>query len=280
MYRLISGCLLLGAFGCQPQSESPSPRQLAPSSKQTTASSSATNLRLKQIVASGNNGGLGPFFTTTYFSYEQGRMLRKAIIPAPSPGADGLTNEYTYDQQGQLSTYQVRYARPIGDGSVAQLNLFSFANNTIAQSYARLGADGQRIPITQEPNARNIYRLNEQGQITEHIMEGIIRFGQETRARYVYSYENGNIVKAAYLNGDDQVEFTIRYQYDDKVNPFYKWIYIPDPVLYSSHNNIISTQINNNTPSWRKYTYNEQGLPLTQTYVSQGAVLQYDYESY
>ncbi|GAB3280463.1 hypothetical protein GCM10027347_55610 [Larkinella harenae] len=280
-FRLTSCLLLFTVFGCQTEPETLLPQGTSPSNAQRIAATiPATNLRLKQMVASGNNGGLGPLFTTTYFTYGQGRNLQKAVVPEPSPGVSGLTYEYTYDPQGRLSAYRMLSAKPNDAGIIGKQSTFSFGNRTVEETFAQVRVDGQLLPPYLEPNLLTIYRFNEQGQITEQIQEGILRFGSETRQRFVYTYENGNVVKQTMLNAADQVEFTISYEYDDKVNPYYQWTYLPDPVLYSSRNNIVSTRVNNNQPQRRAYTYNEQGLPLTQTYVSSGAVLNYEYETY
>lgn len=231
------------------------------------------------MVVDGYSGGLGPLFVTTYFEYLQGRTLKQAVIPPTSANAPQLTNEYSYDLQGRLDSYRVRYGQANGDGSVGELNTFNFTDNTVEQSFARLGADGQKMSSL-ESNARDIYRTNTEGQITEWIQEGIIRYGQLTRARYVYTYENGNIVKAIYLDANDRVEFTLNYQYDDKQNPFYGWMYTFNPVLRSSKNNVVSVQVDNSTPSRTAYTYNADGLPLTKKDSTKGTVLTYEYEPF
>lgn len=272
--------LLLSAFGCQTESVTVPPNVTSPpASRQIATTTPTANFRLKKMVVNGNNGGFGPLFVTTHFDYLQERTLKQAIIPPTSVNAPELTNEYSYDQQGRLDSYRVRYGQPNGDGSVGELNTFTFRDNTVEQSFARLRADGQKMPSL-ESNARDIYRTNAEGQITEWIQEGIIRYGQLTRARYVYTYENGNILKATYLDANDRVEFTLNYQYDDKQNPFYGWMYTFNPVLRSSRNNVVSVQVNNGTPSKTEYTYNADGLPLTKKDVTNGAVLTYEYEPF
>jgi len=244
-----------------------------------TTPTPAANFRIKKMVVDGYSGGLGPLFVTTYFDYIQGRTLKQAVIPPTSPNAPELTNEYSYDQQGRLDSYRVRYGRPNGDGSTGELNTFTFGDNTVEQSFARIQADGQKMPSL-ESNARDIYRTNAEGQIIEWVQEGIIRYGQPTRARYVYTYENGNVVKATYLDANDRVEFTLNYEYDDKQNPFYGWMYTFSPVLRNSRNNVVSVQVNTGAPSKTEYTYNAAGLPLTKKDVTKGAVLTYEYEAF
>lgn len=280
-YQQMVSLLLLSAFGCQTESVTVSPTAVSSPTPPTVAATpaSAANFRIKKMVVDGYTAGLGPLFVTTYFDYIQGRTLKQAVIPPTSPNATELTNEYSYDNQGRLDSYRVRYARPNLDGSVGELNTFTFKENTVEQSFARLQADGQKMPSL-ESNARDIYRTNAGGQITEWVQEGIIRYGQLTRARYVYTYENGNVVKATYLDANDRVEFTLNYQYDDKQNPFYGWMYTLSPVLRSSKNNVVSAQIDNGTPLKTEYTYNANGLPLTKKDVTKGTVLTYEYEAF
>lgn len=280
-YQVILGLLSLFAIGCQQGTDAVAPALAATtsiSSSTATAPATTANVRLKQMTVQGDNGGLGPYFINTRFSYKQGHLLSQVIIPPTSPNATELTNECTYDEQGRLSSYRVRYGQANSDGSVGELTTYTFGDGFIEQKTARFQANGQ--PLPSQTNERNIYRLNAQGQVTEWQQEGIIRYGIPTRARYVYTYENGNIVKAAYLNASDQTEFTINYQYDDKVNPFYKWSYSFDPVLYSSRNNSISAQVDQGTVYRTEYTYTEQGLPRTKKDVAKGAVLSYEYESF
>jgi len=279
-YRLTGGLLLLAVMGCQTESETLSPQEALPSSLLRTTTTMPTNVRLKQIVASGNNGGLGMLFTTNYFTYNQAGKLQKAVIPEPSPGVKAQTYEYTYDQQGRLSTYRLLSAEPNYASTIGQQSTFTYGDSTVEESFARVQVDGQLLPPYLEPNLRTLYRFDEQGQITEQIQEGILRYGSETRQRFVYTYANGNVVKQTMLNAADQVEFTISYEYDDKVNPFYGRTSLLDPIAYGSRNNIISARVNNGQPIRREYTYNEQGLPLTQTFVSSGAVLNYEYETF
>ncbi|KAA6438547.1 hypothetical protein FEM33_17860 [Dyadobacter flavalbus] len=274
-YRLLSCLLLLTALGCQKENGTVMPDQEASSS--STARVSTTNLRLKQMLVSGNNGGLGPMFTTTYFQYNQGNQLEKATAPTNTM-AGKLTYEYTYDQQGRLSVYRVLNENSNNEGYVGTQSNFTRSTGKIVQSYARVQANGQLLPPYLEPNLKTTYHINGQGQIIEQIQEGIIRYGSETSQRVVYTYENGNVVRQKMVNAQGQTEFTISYKYDDKVNPFYQKSYLFDPALHCSRNNVVSTQFNNNSPQLRKYTYNTQGLPITQTYVSTGAVLKYVYE--
>ncbi|WP_139361687.1 hypothetical protein [Spirosoma sp. 209] len=281
-YSFVTSLLLLATWGCQQESVTVSPDAASLDARSPTAATkpaAAQNFRLKQLFVEGYAGGLGPYFVTTHFEYNEGRALKRAIIPPTSAAAPELTNEYTYDQQGRVVSYFVRYSRPNGDGSVGELNTFTFGDNRIEQSFARQLADGQKLP-TAETNPRHIYRTNADGQMTEWIQEGIIRYGKPTRARYVYTYENGNITRATYLDANDKAEFTISYEYDDKPNPFYRWMYTIDPVLYNSRNNVVSTQVNESAPSRTEYTYTDSGLPATKKDVTKGAVLTYEYETY
>ncbi|GGC12795.1 hypothetical protein GCM10011325_44560 [Dyadobacter sediminis] len=229
------------------------------------------------MLVSGNNGGLGPMFTTTYFKYNPNNQLEKATAPT-STMAGKLTYEYIYDQQGRLSVYRVLNENPNNEGSIGVQSTFTRSSGKIVQAYARVQASGQLLPPYLEPNLKTTYRINGQGQIIEQIQEGIVRYGSETSQRLVYTYENGNVVKQKMVNAQSQTEFTITYKYDNKVNPFYQKSYLFDPALHCSRNNVVSAQFNSNPPQLRKYTYNAQGLPLTQTYVSTGAVLSYVYE--
>lgn len=77
------------------------------------------------------------------------------------------------------------------------------------------------------------------------------------------------------LDAFDNIKFTITYEYDDKINPFYQMNYLSDPVIYCSRNNVISSQVNDKAPSRREFAYNEQGLQL-KTDVYGGSVLTYE----
>ena len=275
--------LMLTAFACQRESES-----IEPSTSTTPAAlpqepvlapPATAIFRLKQTVVTGNTSGLGPSYQTIRFNYLQGRALRQAFIPPNSPNPSESPNEYSYDEQGRVSFYLVRYAQPKSDGNTGERHTFTYGQTSFEYAFQRIGADGQGLP-NQVNTERNIYRTNPDGQLTQWLQEGIIRYDRPTRARYEYSYENGNIVKADYINGDEQIEFTIRYQYDDKVNPYYEWMFTIDPVQRYSRNNVTSAQVNASTPYKTEYTYNEYGLPLTKKDVANGAVLTYEYEAY
>ncbi|GAB3756461.1 hypothetical protein GCM10028817_26590 [Spirosoma pomorum] len=244
-----------------------------------TLTSPATNLRLTQMVVTGDNGGLGPFWVTTRFTYKKDRLLQRAIYSPNSPNPSQLTLDYNYDQQDRVSSYLVQYEKPYDDGNTGERHSFTYKENGFEYKSVRIKADGQPL-ASQSNNLLDIYLTNQAGQVTEWIQEGIIRYGRPTRARYVYTYENGNIVKASYLNGDDKEEFSISYQYDDKVNPFYGWMYAIDPVLRYSRNNIVQSQVSQAPVRKNEYTYNEQGFPLTKKEDSKGALMTYTYESF
>jgi hypothetical protein len=273
-YKSISSLfLLLAAWGCQTESVLLSPQET------TITTQQETRLRLKQMVVNGDNGGLGPYYVTTRFAYKQDRLLKQAVFSPNSPNPAESTYEYSYDQQGRVSSYLVNYEKSLDNGNTGERHTFNYQENSFEYKAVRVGSDGQPLP-SQVNNQLDIYRTNQDGQLVEWIQEGIIRYDRPTRARYVYSYANGNIIKATYLNGDNKEEFTVRYEYDDKLNPFYEWMYTIDPVLRYSRNNVVSAQINNSTPFKTEYTYNEQGLPLTKKDVTKGAVLTYEYESF
>jgi hypothetical protein len=280
-FRSISSLLLLALLGCQTESITPSSRDESATVPQPQAvTSPATNLRLTQMVVTGNNSGMGPFWVTTRFTYKKDRLLQQAVYSPNSPNPSSqLTLEYNYDQQDRVSSYLVRYEQPLDDGNTGERHTFNYKENSFEYKFVRINADGQPLP-SQVNNLLDIYLTNQAGQVTEWIQEGIIRYGRPTRARYVYTYENGNIVKASYVNGEDKEEFSINYQYDDKVNPFYGWMYAVDPVLRNSRNNIVQSQVSQAPVQKNEYTYNEQGFPLTKKDVSQGAVMTYTYESF
>jgi len=277
-HRLTTYLLVLAALGCQTESETISPSEVSSFDTQQT-SVMAENVRLKQMIVTGENGGLGPMFTTAYFTYSQGHELSKVVIPS-STMAGSWTYLYTYDEQDRIKSYRMLREHPTNNGNMGQQVNYSYNNGEILETSVQVQTDGQLIPYSIEPNLRTFYHFNDQGQVTELFQEGVVRFGAETSQRVLYTYENGNIVKVTMINGENQVESVITYEYDDKVNPFYKGTHMPYSELNSSRNNIVSAQVNDNEPQRKEYTYNEQGLPLTQKYVSTGAVLTYEYESF
>ncbi|GAB2516706.1 hypothetical protein GCM10027085_03320 [Spirosoma aerophilum] len=234
---------------------------------------------MTQMVVSGDNGGLGPFWVTTRFTYKKDRLLQQAVYSPDSPNNSQLTLNYSYDQQDRVSAFLVQYEQTGEDGNTGERHTFDYKENRFEYKFVRIKADGQPLP-SQLNNQVDVYLTNQDGQVTEWIQEGIIRYGNPTRARYVYTYENGNIVKASYLNGNDKEEFHISYQYDDKVNPFYGWMYAIDPVLRCSRNNIVQSQVSQAPIRKNAYTYNEQGYPITKKEDSKGAVMEYSYESF
>lgn len=277
-HRLTICLLIMAALGCQTGSEIIPPNEASSLRSQHTAVATE-NLRLKQMLVTGESAGLGPMFTNTYYTYSQGRQLTKVVMPTNTM-AGAWTYLYTYDPQNRIRSYQMLREKPTNNGNIGQQVNYSYINEEILETSVQVQTDGQLSPNPVEPNLRTFYRFNDQGQITELTQEGVVRFGGETTQRFLYTYENGNIVKLTMINAENQVEFTITYEYDDKVNPFYQWTHMPYSELSYSRNNIVSSRVNNNEPQRREYTYNEQGLPLTQKYVSTGAVLTYEYESF
>lgn len=269
-HRLITGCwMLLAVMGCQVESDPISPERTA---------AAMANVRLKGIVASGDNGGLGPGFVTTNYEYDQQDNLIRAIVPETGTMSGTQTSEFYYDPQGRLTKYRILNEVPNYLGIVGAQSDFTYTDTTTHRSWLAVYTDGQLQVDTGEPNARETYRYDDQGRVVYLLQEGIIRFGSETSQSFEYVYENGNVVKVITRDGFNQIEFTTHYEYDDKINPYYKKSTILGPVVNGSKNNVISSRINDNTPQRKEYTYNDQGLPLTQTYVSQGAVLRYEYE--
>lgn len=277
-HRLLICLSLATAVGCQSGNETIAPETVS-SADALRAGATASNLRLKQMIATGNNGGLGPAFTDTYFTYTEGRRLQKVTVPTNTM-AGKLMYEFTYDGQGRVVSSRTLNENPNYAGIIGAQSNFTFGDGVVEEKMFHVMVDGRVVASDAEPNLKITYRFNAEGQMTEQIHEGIVRFGNETSQRFTYTYENGNMVKLTALDAFGQVEFTISYAYDDKVNPFYQLRYLTDPILYCSRNNVISAKVNDNEPVRKEYTYNEQGLPLTQTYVSTGAVLSYEYETF
>lgn len=277
-HRLLICLSLATAVGCQSGHDVITPETVSSADARRT-DATASNLRLKQTIASGTNGGLGLVFTDAYFTYIQGRRLEKVTVPTNTM-AGKLMYEFTYDDQGRVVSSRTLNENPNYAGIIGAQSNFTFGEGVVEERMFHVMVDGRVVASDAEPNLKITYRFNAEGQMTEQIQEGIIRFGNETSQRFTYTYENGNLVKLTAMDAFGQVEFTITYTYDDKVNPFYQLRYLTDPILYCSRNNVVSAKVNDNEPVRKAYTYNEQGLPLTQTYVSTGAVLAYEYESF
>ncbi|WP_439555806.1 hypothetical protein, partial [Dyadobacter sp.] len=187
---------------------------------------------------------------------------------------------YTYDELGRVTAS--RYLRESPDDNNfrgSQAN-YKYTDSTIVETALRVDAEGNLSPYPTEPNYKVTYRLNAEGLVYEEFVEGTVIWGGETTLLSKYTYENGNVVKVETTDAYGQVVSTLYYEYDDKVNPFYKWTYMYNPVLHCSRNNIISVRTSQSQPQRTEYTYNEQGLPLTKKNVSSGAVLTYEWENF
>lgn len=274
-HRLTTCLLLLTVLACQKEDEVLSPKGLASNPDRTAT----TNLRLKQMLVSGNNNGLGPMFVNTYFTYTQGRNLEKVTIPTQTY-AGVTTYLYTYDEQGRMTASRYLRETPDNNNFRGSQSNYKYTDSTIIETALRVDAEGNLSPYPTEPNYKITYRLNSEGLVYEELEEGAVVWGSETTLLRRYTYENGNIVKVETTDANGQSVSTLYYEYDDKVNPFYKWTYMFNAVLHCSRNNIVSARTSQSQPQRTEYTYNEQGLPLTKKNVTQGAVLTYDYETF
>jgi len=280
IHRFTICLMLLAAWGCQTDSETILPGEASSANgPQGATEIPATNLRIKQMLVTGNNGGLGPMFVNTYFTYAKGRELENVTIPTDTYA--GLnTRLYTYDEQGRITVSRSLRENPTNNGIRGYQTNYHYTDSTIVQTDFQVDIEGNLSVNPQAPNYKVTYRLNNEGLVFEEFEEGTIIWGSETTELRRHTYENGNIVKTTTLDAYGQVVSTFYYEYDNKVNPFYKWSHMYSPTLTCSRNNVIGWRTGRSEPQRNEYTYNEHGLPLTKKNVTQGAVLTYDYETF
>lgn len=278
IHRFTTCLLMIAAWGCQTDSETILPADASAKSQQE-ATEPATNLRIRQMLVTGDNGGLGPLFTNTYFTYAKGRELDKVTIPTDTYAGQG-TSIYTYDKQGRVTVIRSLREYPTDNGVKGYQTNYKYTDSTIVKTSSLVDTEGNLLVNSLSPNAKVTYRLNNEGLVYEEFEEGKIIWGSETTELRRHTYENGNIVKTTALDPQGQIVVTYYYEYDDKINPFYKWSYMLSPSLTCSRNNAVSWRTSKSAPQRTEYTYNEQGLPLTEKNLTKGAVLTYDYETF
>ncbi|MBO0934030.1 hypothetical protein [Fibrella aquatilis] len=223
----------------------------------------AEKVRLKTLFY--KNSGVFIGITST-FDYSVGKQIQQCTFannPEYLSGADPTGKPvalYTYEANGQLASYDFRYARPTSKGRTGELTVFTNTPALITSESYFLEKGGQRVlfkkgsytlanglvtsysrQLTDKYDFSQLY-LSEQGYPTE---------------TSEYTYAGGNLVRVKTKN--NEYELTTDYLYDANPNPL-QGIYNPDitPVRRYSRNNMLtssSTYIYSNGQ-------NIQGAPL------------------
>lgn len=174
------------------------------------------------------------------------------------PGGAMISYQELYAYfNGRLSRINIRR-----NGKVGTYKTFTYDSRTITESYYAIGNTDQ--------NNVTVYYLAAAGS---RQIVAWARRGQNQRDSVTFTYTGDNVTRMDAYNADDEVEYSYRYEYDDKVNPFalaglsgedaehFKPINI-------SKNNITHIELHyddNIDHTGFTYTYDKDNRPVTRT---------------
>jgi len=215
------------------------------------------------------------------FYYDSHNRIIKAVTTGSEGGADDKTNKYSYDDQGNLVTYEKIFT---DSHRSKEFYEYSYTGKQLTKIFQKTYTKGSinGVPHTRIDCYEETFTYSNGGNTIVQHNKGFEIDAQGaviSRTIYeantiTYTLSNGNVVKTDNKDSDGRLHYVVESTYDTKNNPLQHFVSMlalyPEVFSEKAKNNItkMTTTINDNgktqvTTVRSEYNYNASGYPIS-----------------
>lgn len=237
-----------------------------------------TAITLQKYSKNGTQNGT-PEVSTFY--YDSHNRIIKAVTTGSEGGVDDKTDKYSYDDQGNLVTYEKIFT---DSHRSKEFYEYSYTGKQLTKIFQKTYIKGSinGVPHTRIDCYEETFTYSNGGNtIVQHNKgfeidaQGAVISGTIYEANTItYTLSNGNVVKTDNKDSDGRLHYVVESTYDTKNNPLQHFVSMlalyPEVFSEKAKNNItkMTTTINDNgktqvTTVRSEYNYNASGYPIS-----------------